>query len=51
LRDYADIDKQAVIIGLDDHCEIWNPESWRERQERSDSNPEERAAKFAELGI
>ena len=51
LRIYANIDKQAVIIGLDDHCEIWNPESWRERQEQSDSNPEERAAKFAELGI
>jgi MraZ protein len=51
LRNYANIDKNAVIIGLDDHCEIWNPEDWRERREQSDSNPEERAAQFAELGI
>ena len=50
-REYANIDKQAVIIGLNDHCEIWNPESWRERQEQSDSNPEERAEQFAGLGI
>jgi MraZ protein len=51
LREYANIDKQAVIIGLYNHCEVWNPESWRERQEQSDRNPEERAAQFASLGI
>jgi MraZ protein len=51
LREYANIDKHAVIIGLDDHCEIWNPETWRELQEQSDSNPDERAEQFAELGI
>jgi MraZ protein len=50
-REYANIDKQAVIIGLNDHCEIWNPESWRERQQQSDSNPQERAEQFAGLGI
>jgi MraZ protein len=51
LREYADIDKQAIIIGLFDHCEIWNPERWRDRQERSDNNPEARAEHFASLGI
>jgi MraZ protein len=51
LREYAHIDKQAVIIGLHDHCEIWNPEDWRERQERSHSDPEARAEQFASLGI
>jgi MraZ protein len=51
LRKYANIDKQAVIIGLDDHCEIWDPEEWREREEESDSNPEGRAELFAELDI
>jgi MraZ protein len=51
LRDYAGIDKQAVIIGLYDHCEIWNPERWRERQEESDNDPEGRAEQFASLGI
>jgi MraZ protein len=51
LREYANIDRQAIIIGLDDHCEIWNPESWRARQDRSDRNPELRAEQFASLGI
>jgi MraZ protein len=51
LREYADLDNQAVIIGLFDHCEIWNPRRWRERQQRSDESPEERAAQFASLGI
>jgi MraZ protein len=51
LREYANIDNQAVIIGLDDHCEIWNPETWREKEAQSDRNPEERAEQFAELGI
>jgi MraZ protein len=51
LREYADLDNQAVIIGLFDHCEIWNPGRWRDRQQRSDNSPEERAAQFASLGI
>jgi MraZ protein len=51
LREFANIDKQAVVIGLYDHCEVWNPERWQERQHRSDSNPEERAEQFASLGI
>ncbi len=51
LREYANLDKQAVIIGLFDHCEIWNPERWRERQRRSDSDPDGRAEQFAKLGI
>ncbi|MBN1656745.1 MAG: division/cell wall cluster transcriptional repressor MraZ [Anaerolineae bacterium] len=51
LRGYAEIEDQAVIIGLHDHCEIWNPVRWRERQERSDGNPDVRAEQFASLGI
>jgi MraZ protein len=51
LRQYANIDKQAVIIGLHDHCEIWNPQDWRDRQKKSHSNPEGRAEQFASLGI
>ena len=28
LREYANLDSQAVVVGLYDHCEIWNPERW-----------------------
>ena len=51
LREYAHIDKQAMIIGLHDHCEIWNPDTWRELQDYSHNDPEWRAAQFASLGI
>ncbi len=51
LRNYANIDKQAVIIGMSSYCEIWNPESWRAREETSDQDPEWRAEQFASLGI
>ncbi len=51
LREYANIDNQAMIIGLHNHCEIWDPARWRERQERSHNDPEGRAAQFESLGI
>ena len=51
LREYANIDNQAVIVGLYDHCEIWNPERWRERQERSHNDPDGRASMFANLDL
>jgi MraZ protein len=51
LRQYAHIDNQAVVVGLHDYCEIWNPEQWRERQQRSYEDPETRAEQFANLGI
>lgn len=51
LREYANLDNQAVIVGLYDHCEIWNPERWRERSERSHSDPEGRANMFANLDV
>jgi MraZ protein len=51
LRQYANIDKQAVIVGLFDHCEVWNPDDWRQRQQTSHNDPEGRAAQFESLGI
>ena len=51
LREYANIDNQAVIIGMSKYCEIWNPESWREREARSDQDPEWRAEQFASLDL
>jgi MraZ protein len=51
LREYAKIDKQVVIIGLFDYCEIWNPETWQELKQRSYDDPESRAEQFASLGI
>lgn len=30
LREHARLDKEAVIIGVDDHLEIWSKEGWQE---------------------
>jgi MraZ protein len=51
LREYASIDRNALIIGLYDHCEVWNPEHWRSRQRDNHNDPESRAEQFASLGI
>ena len=34
LRDYAQIDKQAVILGQGNKFEIWNRASWEEQREQ-----------------
>jgi len=51
LREYARIDKQVVIIGLFDYCEIWNPETWQEFKQRSYDDPEALAEQFASLDV
>ncbi len=33
LRKYARLEKDAVIVGVNTHVEIWNPEKWQEQQE------------------
>jgi MraZ protein len=48
---FSHIDKQAVVIGQYDYCEIWNPEEWRLRQVRTESDPEERAKLFATIAL
>jgi MraZ protein len=50
LREYAGLDGEVVITGLDTYIELWNPDSWhkeRERVEGDDAAMED----WAELGI
>lgn len=50
LREYAGLDSEVVITGIDTYIEVWNPQAWseeRERVEGFDANDEEWAA----LGI
>ncbi len=32
LRDYAALERDVVVIGMNDRLEIWNPDSWRDYQ-------------------
>jgi MraZ protein len=51
LRDYARLDSEAIIIGLYNRLEIWNPESWTDVREKVEEDPESIAEKLQELDI
>ena len=50
LRKYAGLEKDAVIIGVNDRAEIWSADVWH-AQEEEDMTPEKMAACMAELGF
>lgn len=35
LRDFADLDRDVVVIGARDRLEIWNPARWREYEQQA----------------
>ena len=42
LRDYAGIRQVAVIVGMNDHLEIWGEERWEEEQSALEAPTQER---------
>ena len=50
LRKYANLEKEAVIIGVNDRAEIWSASAWQE-QEEEEMTPEKISAVMAELGF
>ena len=50
LRKYAGLEKDAVIIGVNDRAEIWSAETWNAREEE-EMTPEKMAQCMAELGF
>lgn len=36
LREHAGLDKEAVLIGVDDHLELWSREAWKSFQQRNE---------------
>jgi len=46
LRDYANLDGEAIIIGLFNKLEIWNPAQWAEVQARVEADPQGIAEKL-----
>ncbi len=51
LREYAQLDSEAIIIGLYDRLEIWNPNNWANVKTAVEENPESIAEQLQELGI
>ena len=44
LREYAGLDKEAVLIGVDDHLELWDRDRWRGFQADREAEYKEMAA-------
>jgi MraZ protein len=51
LRDYAELDSDAIIIGLYDRLEIWKPDNWTNVRANVEADPESIAEQLQELGI
>jgi len=51
LREYAGIDSEAVIVGLNTHFEIWQPERWSDSVALQDQNLEAMLAEASRSGV
>lgn len=51
LRDYADIEKDVVVIGVSSRIEIWSRHRWEEYMQQAEESYEEIAENIVELGI
>ncbi len=50
LRQYAGLQKDAVIVGMHNRAEIWSAETW-EKENEGEATPEEMRELMASLGI
>jgi MraZ protein len=48
LRKYANLDKDAVLLGVDDHLELWSKGSWEAFQEQTETDYREMAVALFE---
>ena len=51
LREYANMEKEAVIIGVGTRIEIWNKEKWKEYNSEENISADEIAENMTMLGI
>ena len=50
LRKYASLEREAVILGVNDRAEIWSKQLWQ-AEEEEDMTPEKMAACMEALGF
>jgi len=46
LREYAGLDREAVLLGVGDHLELWSRDAWRAFQQRNESEFKEMATQL-----
>lgn len=49
LRDYASIEREAVVVGVHTFIEIWTPETWRHQSASIDRDGSSIAERLADL--
>ncbi len=50
LRDFAGLDKEVVVVGVNTRIEVWNPGAWKQRREKFEGGALD-AEHWAQLGI
>ena len=51
LREYAGIDEEAIVVGVNTYVEIWSPVRWRETLERDLENLADILDDVSKMGI
>ncbi len=51
LREYAKLDKDIVIAGVINYCEIWDAAAWQEKQKGVVGNIDELTEQMTDFGI
>ncbi len=51
LREYAQIDGDVVVVGIENRFEIWNPQKWQESEALVTENSEQIQEALASLGM
>ena len=46
LRDHAGLEKEAVLIGVEDHLELWSKDAWRAFQDMKEAEYKEMASQL-----
>ena len=51
LRDFAGLDREAMLVGVDDHIEVWSVERWRLKSDQMTQNMDHIVDAIAEFGV
>ena len=51
LREYAKLDKEAVLVGMGSRIELWSPEAWEKHNTGVSSEYQSALRRLLEMGI
>lgn len=51
LRDYANIEKDLVTVGINEKIEIWSKEEWDDKENATEMDPSQMAESMSEYGF